>query len=81
MRFRQASRSVIPQTGPLDSLPGFGPVSGDIIQRYNNAAGAYDSYTFTAGAWSPSVPVSRVGESFWIDSGTARTWNRTFGTW
>lgn len=72
--------SLVPQTGPIDTALGFQPSNGDRIDRYNNANGAYDIYQFLFGAWSPAVPVPRVGEAFWV-SGTGSTWNRTFTVW
>ena len=72
--------SMVPQTGPLDTALGFQPVQGDRIDRMNNAAGAYDPYVFFAGGWFPTVPIPRVGESFWV-SGTGSTWTRAFLIW
>jgi hypothetical protein len=71
---------MVPQTGPVDAALGFQPVQGDVIQRYNNTTGDYDTYTFSTGAWLPTVPVPRVGESLWIYP-TAGTWTRTFAVW
>jgi outer membrane protein assembly factor BamB len=73
--------SMVPQTGPIDTSLWFAPISGDTIYRYDNATGAYDSYTYSGGAWSPSVPTPGVGESVWIDTTTARTWGRNFTVW
>jgi len=72
--------AMVPQTGPIDSLLGYPNVVGDVINRYNNAAGAYESYTCLGSSWSPLL-APRVGESFWINTGTARTWTRTFRVW
>jgi len=73
--------SMVPQTGPIDTALGFAPTNGDMIERYNNAAGGYDIYTYSGGAWSPSAPAPRVGESFWINTTTVRTWTRAFTVW
>jgi len=73
--------SMVAQTGPIDTLLGFAPINGDTVYRYNNAAGGYDSYTYSGGVWIPSVPTPRVGESIWIDTTTARTWTRNFTVW
>ncbi len=72
--------SLVPQSGPLDTGLGFQPAQGDRIDRWNNAIGDYELYTFFAGTWHPTVPIPRVGESFWI-SGTGNTWTRTFSIW
>jgi hypothetical protein len=72
--------SMVPQTGPLDTALGFQPVQEDMIFRWNNTTGDFDLYTFAGGAWNPTLPIPRVGESFMI-YGTASTWTRTFSIW
>src|SRR5688572_8471722 len=77
--------SMVPQTGPVDTLLGVPLINNDTIFRYDNASGNLLGYTYFIDdetyAWVPEVPVPRVGQSFWIRTTTARTWNRNFTVW
>lgn len=76
--------SMVPQSGPLDSLLGYPVIEGDTIYRYNPVSGAYDCHQYVMGAWecdSVFAPVPAVGESYWITTGTARNWTRRFSVW
>jgi hypothetical protein len=73
--------SKVPQAGALQSLLGFAPAQNDVIYRMTPGAGTYTSYTYANGSWSPSQPSINVGESFWIYTGTASTWSRSFSGW
>jgi outer membrane protein assembly factor BamB len=73
--------SIVPQSGGAQSVLGFAPVNGDKIHRYDNATSSYVVYTNLSGVWTPSEPQPRVGESFWIETSSARTWSRTFSIW
>ena len=72
--------SMAPQTGEIDTALGFEPLVGDTIYRWNNASGGYDTYVYFPGGWDQEV-IPRVGESFWIETGTGRTWTRGFAVW
>jgi len=77
--------SLVPQTGPIDTFLGLPLINGDVIYRYDNAAGGYQGYLYSSDgqsyAWVPEVPVPRVGESFTIRTSAPRTWTRSFTVW
>src|SRR6185503_7860435 len=72
--------AMVPQSGPIDTLLAYPNAVGDTVYRYNNATGGYVTYTCLGSYWSPLL-APRVGESFWISTGTARTWSRAFSVW
>lgn len=67
--------SQVPQAGPVDTL-GLTLNNNDNLYKWNGSS--YDIYTFFFGSWSPSTPTLAVGESIFINAGTATSWNRTF---
>jgi hypothetical protein len=68
--------SQVPQEASLDSL-GFPADVGDTIFFWDNATSQYTSTTYL-GVWSPSDPTPAVGESFFVSTGAAKDWTRTF---
>jgi outer membrane protein assembly factor BamB len=75
--------SIVPQKGRLDTTLGFPILNGDRILRMTGPEPTYTTYTFTNGAWlvPPGPPTNEIGESFWIDTATNRSWSRTFSVW
>jgi len=73
--------SQVPQAGSLSSL-GFTPATGgDTVYKFNNGSGSYDIHTYITGSlWGPSEPSVEVGESFFLFSQGAGSWNRNFST-
>jgi hypothetical protein len=69
--------SQVPQSAQLDTVLGFPAVDGDLVFRYNNATGAYQTHTYDFGAWD-TAPVPNVGESFFVSKAAAANWTRTF---
>lgn len=77
--------SIVPQSGALQTVLGFSPVSGDQVFQWNNALTppAYDIYTYyglPGLLWDPSEPNLQVGQGAFIfnASGAAYTWGRSF---
>ncbi len=70
--------SAVPQGANLaDAGMSFPAVDGDLVYRWTNPTG-YSIFTFEAGEWDPPIPTFAVGESFFVRTGTARSWTRTF---
>lgn len=72
--------SQVPQAGILTTDLAFPATESDAIFFYRN--GRYDMCLYSLddnGAlnWD-TVPSPNVGEGFWVNTKTARTWNRTF---
>jgi len=67
--------SMVPQAAPVDTL-GLLVSNGDQVLRWTG--GGYATYTYTGGAWSPSVPSLGIGESVFIHVATAKDWTRDF---
>ncbi len=67
--------SQVPQSGALDTVLGYPAAEGDIIYRY--AGGGYTISTYAFGAWD-TVPTPNVGEGFWVNTQTAKSWTRNF---
>jgi hypothetical protein len=70
--------SQVPQQGGISSVLGYPTANGDVVYLFNNASGAYQTFTFAFGNWGPSEPVINVGQSFFARKATAASWNRTF---
>jgi hypothetical protein len=49
--------------GTYDNVIGRAPVDGAQVLRWNNIMQAFTVYTFSSGAWTPSLPTLAVGES------------------
>jgi len=72
--------SQVPQAGTLTqlNLPGSQLSDGDTVYQFNPTSGNYTINTWFLGAWSPAEPTIAVGESFWLQTAAAGSWNRTF---
>ena len=71
--------SKVPQSANVDTL-GLPPDDGDQLFKFVNPGPGYVTYTFDGLdlVWTPSSPVINVGESFFINKTTPRTWTRIF---
>ena len=72
--------SMVPQSGDLKAELGYPAENGDVVYRFVNGAYQSSSYALDdSGAlnWD-TIPTPAVGEGFWINSKTAKSWNRTF---
>jgi N-acetylneuraminic acid mutarotase len=74
----QQLSSIIPRDGSLGSL-GFPAVAGDQIQRWDVPSQQFVIMSYNGSSWSPSIPAVRIGEPFFLQSGTtaARSWTET----
>jgi hypothetical protein len=79
--------SIVPQTGGISSVLGLAAADGDTVYFFNPANQTYANaltYFFDPasppGVWFPSEPSPAVGQGFFFknNSGTARSWTRTF---
>jgi hypothetical protein len=72
--------SQVPQSGGITSVLGFPAQDGDTCYQYVPSSGAYiiNTYLGFLNAWDPNEPTPQVGESFFIQSSAAKSWNRTF---
>ena len=52
--------------GTYENITGKSPTEGAVIVRWNAVTQAWDTYTFSGGAWSPAVPLANVGESVFV---------------
>ena len=71
--------STVPVAGNLIAAMGFPSNDGDQVFKWNGSS--YDTYEYLGflSAWSPSEPLVKVGESFFIKKTTINTpWNRNF---
>lgn len=72
--------SMVPQSGDLKADLGYPAEDGDMVYRFVNGTYAISTYAQDDNGvlnWD-TVPTPAVGEGFWINSKTAKTWNRTF---
>jgi len=69
--------SQVPQAGTVGAL-GLTVNDFDSLYKWNTVNQGYDIYTFFLGSWAPSEPSVTVGESFFLSTGTAYNWTRTF---
>ncbi|HWI59744.1 MAG TPA: hypothetical protein VNZ22_21125, partial [Bacillota bacterium] len=69
--------SLVPQRGAISSALGYTPTVCDTVQLYR---GGYEVYQFDEFdlTWLNSEPVVEVGEAFWIQAATSKTWQRSF---
>lgn len=69
--------SKVPQAGGVTSVLGLSTLNNfdNLLQWKTNK---YVTYTYAFGAWDPSEPQIGVGESFFLNTGAATSWNRTF---
>ncbi len=75
--------AILPQSGRLDTTLGYPVLNGDVISRMTGTNPSYTTYTYTNSQWTtpPGAPMPGIGESVWINTGTARSWGRTFSVW
>ena len=73
--------SQVPQAGTLTALGWSSPqVSfGDTVFRFNTTNQSYD-FGVWVGAWSPDLTIA-IGESIWLETGSAGSWNRFFSVY
>lgn len=70
--------SQVPQAGKISADLGFLPNEGDQVFQYNQTgAGSFDIGTFAFGSWD-TEPDIKVGEAFYVSTGTAQNWTRNF---
>ena len=74
--------SKAPQSGFLDSNLGYTPSENDTVNVFNSATQSYITDSYVDGAWEGdsggAAPYISVGQSFWINSGSAKNWTRLF---
>ena len=70
--------SKVPQAGGIQTDLGFVPEEGDIVMKWNQSVGSYDSWSVSFGSWDPAEPVLAVGESAFIQPASAKSWVRSF---
>src|SRR5205085_1523370 len=72
--------SIVPQQGGISSDLGFPAADRDIVYKFSPAQQAYTIYVYYAdfAEWDPAEPIISVGEAFWLDLPSARTWVRQF---
>jgi hypothetical protein len=74
--------SIVPQEGLVTAVLNFQPSGGDTIQQYDTATGLFSTSQFLdlgpgLQFWD-NEPNIKVGEAFYIQTGTAKNWTRTF---
>ena len=73
--------SKVPQAGRLDTDLGYPVSEGDKIQQQNPSTGGFIINEYVDGEWggsTPGGPIISVGESFWIQTSSPKTWTRKF---
>ena len=72
--------SQVPQAGLLSSALTYPAVDNDLVYQWDRVNQRYlDANTYIDGfGWFPAEPNIGVGESFFIQTGTAHAWTRTF---
>jgi hypothetical protein len=73
--------SQVPQAGVIDTNLGFPVDDGDTVYLYNNASGAFTTYTYDFGVWN-TPPSLSLGQSFIVRKTRSHDWIRffSFGT-
>jgi hypothetical protein len=69
--------SQVPQAGAVSAL-GYVPEEGDQIFIWDEPTQKYVTHGFEFGEWAGGEPSVQVGEAFFLNSPTAKSWNRTF---
>lgn len=72
--------SMVPQSGDLKVDLGYPAENGDLVYLYSPTGYKRSEYAPDDNdvlVWS-SIPMPAVGEGFWIQSKTAKSWDRTF---
>jgi hypothetical protein len=74
--------SMVPQAGKISTDLGFPAENGDVVYKFDNASGVYSIKTKFPDpiGWAPGSvePELGVGESVFLSSGSAKSWDRTF---
>jgi hypothetical protein len=80
--------SIVPQSGGISSVLGLTAENNDTVYFFNPANQGYgaaltyfvDPGPPPVGVWFPSEPTPAVGQGFWFknNTGTSRSWTRTF---
>jgi len=68
--------ALIPKAGGVQTVFGYPPSRKDTIERWNSSGyfNSYNYYYLPSPGWSPSEPIVNVGESFFLDATTTKTW-------
>jgi hypothetical protein len=72
--------SIVPQSGGITSALAYTPDDGDQCYQYDSVTGLYTTRTYDGiffNQWDVEPNIA-VGESFFLFSGSAKTWSRTF---
>jgi hypothetical protein len=70
--------SIVPQAGLLQTDLKFQPIEGGLfIFKFDPVVGAYATFSYADGQWDEE-PSFAVGESFFINSPAATSWDRIF---
>jgi hypothetical protein len=77
---------MVPQEGGLVTVHNYVPSNQDVVYKYNQASGGYDTPRTWIQTTGPGVgfwtgggePIIGVGEAFWIKATAAQTWTRDF---
>ena len=73
--------SLVALAGSVDGTLRFPVAHGDTISRMTGTDGSYTTYTYSNGAWSPSVPSVSVGEAFWSNKARPAIWRQNHSVW
>jgi hypothetical protein len=65
---------MVPVAGKIMTDLGFPATNGDKVYLYNTG-GTYTCYSKTPTGWSPSEPIIAVGQGFFLDTVTNKTWS------
>jgi hypothetical protein len=75
----QIAASQVPQQGGLTATLGYTPDEFDVVFKFDPATQQFEnSYNYFGGAWDPTDPILKVGESCFIQRSASGNWTRTF---
>jgi hypothetical protein len=69
----------VAKKGRLQADLGFPVQNGNIVKRWQN--GAWSTYQYNGGTWTPSDPVMECSEAFFVYRTTGGTWSSDFTIW